>query len=173
MVELNLPRLHEAIAAAVPDRECIVHRDRHLTWSQVTDRTRRFAAGLAGHGVGRCGALADRAGWESPHDHVALYLHNGPEYLEAMLGAMKAGAAAVNVNYRYVADELRYLLADSGAGVIVHHEAFTPTLAAVLPDLPNVGLLVRVPDGSGHPLIADTAHRRTVDYDELLAASDP
>lgn len=167
-MELHLPGLHEAIAAAIPDRECLVHRDRHLTWAEVTDRTRRFAAGLASRGVGRTGELADCAGWESPHDHVALYLHNGVEYLEAMLGTMKAGAAAVNVNYRYVAEELRYLLADSRARVVVHHEAFTPVLAEVLPDLPTVDLLVRVPDGSGHAPLP-----RSVDYEDLLAAADP
>lgn len=167
-MELALAPLHEAIAAAVPDRECLVHRDRHLTWAQVTDRTRRFAAGLAARGVGRTGDLSACAGWESPHDHVALYLHNGVEYLEAMLGAMKAGAAAVNVNYRYVAEELRHLLGDSRARVVVHHEAFTPVLAEVLPDLPHVDLLVRVPDGSGHDPLPGS-----VDYEDLLAEADP
>ncbi|QGG95348.1 AMP-binding protein [Actinomarinicola tropica] len=167
-MELNLPQIHEAIAAAVPDRECLVHRDRHLTWAQVHDRTRRFAAGLAARGIGRHGRLDDLAGWESPHDHVALHLHNGVEYLEAMLGTMKAGAAAVNVNYRYVAEELRYLLADARARVVVHHEAFTPVLAEVLPELPDVELLVRVPDGSGHDPLP-----RSVDYEVLLAEADP
>lgn len=167
-MELNLPALHEAIAAAVPERACLVHRDRHLTWAEVTERTRRFAAGLAARGIGRKGTLADLDGWESPHDHVALYLHNGVEYLEAMLGSMKAGAAAVNVNYRYVAEELRYLLADARARVIVHHEAFTPVLAAVLPDLPSVELLVRVPDGSGHDPLPGA-----IDYETLLADADP
>ena len=167
-MELNLPRLHEAIAAAVPDRECLVHRDRHLTWAEVTDRSRRVAAALAERGIGRRGRLYEVAGWESPHDHVALYLHNGVEYLEAMLGTMKAGAAAVNVNYRYVAEELRYLLHDSRARVVVHHEAFTPVLAEVLPDLPMVELLVRVPDGSGHAPLPGS-----VDYERLLAAADP
>src|SRR5690554_3073027 len=113
LVELNLPQIHEAIAAAIPDRDCIVHRGEHLSWARVTDDTRRLAAFLAAQGIGRRGSLADCEQWESPHDHVALYLHNGPEYLEAMLGTMKAGAAAVNVNYRYVAEELTYLLTDS------------------------------------------------------------
>lgn len=167
-MELNLPRLHEAIGRAIPDHDCLVHRDRRLSWAAVTDRTRRFAAALAAHGVGRRGALADCRPWESPHDHVALYLHNGTEYLEAMLGAMKAGAAAVNVNYRYVADELRYLLTDSRARVLVHHEVFTPVLAEIRSDLPQLDLIIRVPDGSGHDPLAGS-----VDYEKLLAGADP
>ncbi|MEO7430119.1 MAG: AMP-binding protein, partial [Acidimicrobiales bacterium] len=88
--ELNLAAAHEAIAAVIPERECIVWRDRRLTWAEVTDRTRRFAAVLDDHGLGvRC-ALDACQPWESPHDHVALYLHNGNEYLEALLGAAKA-----------------------------------------------------------------------------------
>src|SRR5215204_3444670 len=113
--ELNLAAVHEAIAATIPERECIVWRDRRLTWAEVTDRTRRFAAVLADAGLGCHGRLADLDGWASPHDHVALYLHNGNEYLEGLLGAAKARCAGVNVNYRYVAEELRYVLADSGA----------------------------------------------------------
>ena len=167
-MELNLPQIHEAIAAAIPDRDCIVHRAEHLSWARVTDDTRRLAAFLAAQGIGRRGSLADCEQWESPHDHVALYLHNGPEYLEAMLGTMKAGAAAVNVNYRYVAEELTYLLTDSAAAAVVYHEAFTPTLAEVLPQVPRVRVLVRVPDGSGHDPLPGS-----VDWGDALAGADP
>jgi 3-oxocholest-4-en-26-oate---CoA ligase len=167
-LDLNLPEIHEAIAAAVPDRDCIVHRGRTWSWAQVTDDTRRFAAHLSAAGIGRHGRLADCEPWQSPHDHVALYLHNGAEYLEAMLGTMKAAAAAVNVNYRYVADELAYLLNDSGAAAVVYHEAFTPTLRAVLPTVPSLRTLVRVPDGSGHAPIPGS-----IDWDDALAGADP
>jgi acyl-CoA synthetase (AMP-forming)/AMP-acid ligase II len=118
--ELNLAAVHEAIAAEVPDRECLVWRDRRFTWAEVTERSRRFAAVLQDAGIGAARSLADCEGWESPHDHVALYLHNGNEYLEALLGAAKARAVGVNVNYRYVAEELRYVLLDSAARAIVY-----------------------------------------------------
>ena len=166
--ELNLAALHEAIAAAVPDRECLVWRDRRLTWDQVTDRTRRLAAVLAEHGLGRHDDDPDRPGWVSPHDHVALYLYNGNEYLEGMLGAAKARCAAVNVNYRYVADELRHLLTDSDAKAIVYHSSFAATLAEVLPDLPRRTLLLQVDDASGAPLLPGA-----LAYEEALAAATP
>jgi 3-oxocholest-4-en-26-oate---CoA ligase len=173
----NVAALHQAIAAAVPDRECIVApaagaggTHRRLTWREVTDRTCRLAGILAGAGIGLRGDPRPDAGvaWDSPHDHVALYLHNGPEYLEGMLSAWKARCAAINVNYRYVAAELAHVLRDSAAAAVVYHASFATTLAEVLPDLPGVRLLLQVDDGSGAELLDGAA-----DYEVALAAADP
>ena len=166
--EHNLAALHEAIAATIPTRDCIVWRERRLSWAEVTDRTRRLAQVLREAGLGTRRPLADGPPWESPHDQVALYLHNGNEYLEGMLGAAKARCAAVNVNYRYVADELRYVLTDSAATAVIFHGAFAGTLAAVLPDLPEVTLLLQVDDDSGAPLLAGA-----IPYESALAAAEP
>ncbi|MFL6206220.1 MAG: AMP-binding protein [Acidimicrobiales bacterium] len=166
--ELNLAALHEAIAAAIPERECLVWRDRRLTWHDVTDRSRRLAAVLRGAALGVHAPLEGCEGWESPHDHVALYLHNGNEYLEAMLGAAKARTAAVNVNYRYVAEELRYVLLDSDARAIVFHGAFAPTLEEVLPSLPTRPLLLQVDDDTRAPLVAGA-----IEYEAALAGARP
>ena len=124
MTDFNLAQVHEAVSAAVPDRECIVWRDRHLTYADVTDRSRRLANDLIGRGFGKALDRSELAGHESGQDHLAIYLHNGNEYLETMLGAYKARVVPFNVNYRYVAEELRYLLADSGARGIVYHSTF-------------------------------------------------
>ena len=167
-MELNLAALHEAIAAAVPDRECIVWRDRRLTWADVTDRSRRVAAVLRDAGLDLHGNAKPHQDWESPHEHVALYLHNGNEYLEGMLGAFKARAVGVNINYRYVAEELRYVLADCHAAAVIFHGAFASTLAEVLPSLPDIRLLLQVEDGSGAPLLPGA-----LDYEAALAAATP
>jgi acyl-CoA synthetase (AMP-forming)/AMP-acid ligase II len=166
MVEYNLAQIHEAVAAAVPDRECIVWRDRRLTYAQVGDRTRRLANHLIGAGLGAHTERADLLGHESGQDHLACYLHNGNEYLEAMLGSYKARVAPFNVNYRYVAEELRYLLNDSGARAIVFHSAFADRVAEVLPDLPRLEVLLQVDDGSDTPLLPGA-----VWYEEALAAA--
>ena len=164
----NVAALHEAIAAAVPDRDCVVAGGVTRSWAETTDRTRRLAAVLGGAGLGLRADPAAVAAWESPHDHVALYLHNGHEYLEGMLGAWKARCAAVNVNYRYVAAELAHVLADSGARAVIYHGAFAATLAAVAGDLPDLGLLLQVDDGSGAPLLPGA-----VRYEDALAAATP
>ena len=70
--ELNLAAVHEAVAAAIPERECLVWRDRRLTWAEVTDRSRRLAAVLASAGLGSHGPLDGCEPWQSPQDHVAL-----------------------------------------------------------------------------------------------------
>ncbi len=167
-MELNLAEIHEALATALADRPCLVWRDKAWTWAEVTDRTRRVANLLLSHGIGRRMALADVAGWESPHDHVALYLHNGNAYLEGQLGASKAGAAAFNVNYRYVADELAYLFRDANAAAIIYHGVFAQTLADVLPRLERQPLLIRVDDGSGDALLPGA-----LDYETALASASP
>ncbi|WP_334144033.1 acyl-CoA synthetase [Rhabdothermincola sp.] len=167
-MEFNLAVLNEAIAREIGDREAIVWRDRRITYAQLAERTRRLANVLLDHGF-EVHAERDRlAGWESGQDHLALYLHNGNEYLEGMLGAYKARVAPFNVNYRYVAEELRYLLDDAGARGIIYHSAFAPTLEEVRADLPRLELLLQVPDESGHGLLPDA-----VWYEDALAAASP
>ncbi len=167
-MEFNLAQVHEAVAEANPDRPCIVWRDRRLTYADVTDRTRRLANALRARGLGAHRERDELAGHESGQDHIALYLHNGNEYLEGMLGACKARAASFNVNYRYVTEELHYLLEDAHAKAIIFHETFAPTLAKVLPDLPELDVLIQVADGSGHDLVPGA-----VDYEALLAGASP
>jgi acyl-CoA synthetase (AMP-forming)/AMP-acid ligase II len=164
----NLAEVNEAVAAANPDRPAIIWGDRTWTYAQFTERTRRFANALVERGFGARRERDELGGHESGQDHVALYLHNGNEYIEAMVGAFKARTAPFNVNYRYVAEELRYLLDNATAKVVVFHSAFAPVLAEVLADLPEIELLIQVPDDSGNELLPDA-----IEYEALLAASSP
>ena len=95
-------------------------RDRRLSYAEVDRRVDGFAHYLTSVGLG-CHTERDAlAGHESGQDHLGIYLRNGNEYLEAMIGAYRARVAPFNVSYRYVEDELLYLLTDSkaqGAGL--------------------------------------------------------
>ena len=167
-VQFNLGQVHEVVSAAIPDRDCLIWGDRRWTYSDITDRSRRLACYLNAAGLGCHTERAELQGHESGQDHLALYLYNGNEYLEGMLGAFKARLAPVNVNYRYVAEELRYLLGDARSSAIVYHASFAPTLAEVLPDLPDVRVLLQVADESGNQLLAGA-----VDYEAALASVEP
>src|SRR5689334_10397055 len=109
-MDFNLGDIAEAVAAAVPDRDAIVQGDRRISYGELGERTRRLANYLLDRGLALTAERAGLAGWESGQPHCALYLYNGPEYLEGMLGSYKARVAPFNVNYRYVEEELRYLL---------------------------------------------------------------
>src|SRR5512140_2879119 len=141
-MDFNLAEINEVIAAAAAERECIVFRERRITWQQFTDRTRRLANALTAHGLGCRQERAGLQSFESGQDHLGLYLHNGNEYLEGMVGAYKARVAPFNVNYRYVEEELHYLLDNAEATALVYHARFAPTLANVLPSLPRLTTLL-------------------------------
>ena len=164
--EFTVGQVHEAIANSRLDEECLVFHERRLTWGQVTARTRRLANYLNDNGFGCSTERADLAPQDSGQDHLAIYLHNGNEYLECMLGSFKARVAPLNINYRYVAEELQYVFTDSAASVIVFHSTFAPLLASVLPQLPKVRLLLQVADDSDQPLLPGA-----VWYEDALSSS--
>lgn len=163
---LGIAEIHEAIAATRPDQECLIFRDKRFTWSDVTSRTRQLANYLASQGLGCHTERSEIPGWESGQDHLAIYLHNGNEYLEAMLGSWKARVAPFNVNYRYVAEELEYLLRDSNASACIVHSRFAPLLEEVRHKLPNLRVILQVPDSSENQLLSGA-----VWYEDALAQS--
>ena len=144
----------EVVADTVPDQLALVTEDRRLTFAEVDERATRLAHALQERGIG--------AG-----DHVGLYLYNGTEYIEGMLAAWKIRAVPINVNYRYVEEELVYLFDDAQLKGVVHHQEFSPTLAAVVDQVPGVQTFLCVADDSG----ASTEGLPTDDYEEALAAA--
>jgi acyl-CoA synthetase (AMP-forming)/AMP-acid ligase II len=168
-VQFNLARAFDTLVETLADRECIVWKDRRLTYGQVADRSRRLGSYLHARGLGVRTEREHLAGHESGQDHLALALYNGNEYLEGMLGSYRARVAPFNVNYRYVGEELRYLLNDATPRALILHASLAPILAEVLPTLESPpDVLLQVADDSGHDLL-----KGAVDYEEALAASSP
>lgn len=166
--EFNLSRVFATVAAAVPDQEALVWRDRRLTYAAMDTRITGVAHYLSTAGLGRHTARADLAGHEIGQDTVGLYLRNGNEYPEAMIAAYRAGAVAFNINYSYVEEELIYLLNDAGANALVFGAEFAPRVAAVLDRVPTIRVLIQVADDSGNDLLPGA-----VDYEAIVGTPAP
>jgi 3-oxocholest-4-en-26-oate---CoA ligase len=151
--QFTVPAAADSVAAVIGDREFIIQGDRRYTYAQTVERSKRFAAFLHSRGLGCHTERSELAGHEVGQDLLGIYAYNGPEYVEAMLGAWRARVAPFNVNYRYVKNELRYLLADSGATALIYHAAFAPQVAEVTSDLPNLRVLIQIADDSGNDLL--------------------
>ncbi|GFG75535.1 acyl-CoA synthetase [Mycobacterium botniense] len=163
-MEFNLAQVFAAVAAANPDRDCIVYGDRRFTFAQTDERTYRLAQALHGWGLGAHRERSELAAHESGQSHLGLYMTNCNEFLEGMVGAYKARVAPFNVNYRYGVPELVYLLSNARADAVMYHARFGPTLADALAQLPPLSL-IHVDDESGNDPLPGA-----VRYEELLAA---
>src|SRR4051794_4598668 len=121
----NYAAVWDGIAQIVPDRDAIVCGDRHVTWAEVCDR----AARLAWHLQTEARVVAG--------DKIAIDLTNRPEYLETFYAALKLGCVPVNVNFRYRATELHYLLDNSDAKAVVHGPEFTKAVKDAAKRIPK------------------------------------
>ena len=150
-VEYNLADLFESVVDVVPHREALAHIDhpgtgaeRRLTYAELDAAANRLAHHLAANGIG-------------PGQHVGLYLYNCVEYLQTALACLKIRAVPVNVNYRYVADELVYLFRDADLVALVYDTEFTPRVATALTGTQRLRHLIRVggapPAGTAEPAL--------------------
>lgn len=144
----------------VPDREVLVQGDRVLTFRELEERANRLAHHLRSVGVG-------------PEGKVAVYSRNTIEAVEAMVAIFKLRAVMVNVNFRYVAPELEYLLNNSDSVVVVVERRYTATLAEALPQTPGVTHVVVVSDGTDGPDPQVPAGVTVSHYEDALAAQSP
>ncbi|ATW47009.1 acyl-CoA synthetase [Streptomyces peucetius] len=137
-MEYNLADLFESVVDVVPDREALVYIDhpgtgaqRRLRYAELDAVANRIAHHLLEAGIG-------------PGEHLGLHLYNGIEYLQTVLGCLKARIVPVNVNYRYVEDELVHLYRDADLTALVFDAEFTQRVAAALPRTEMLRHLVRV-----------------------------
>lgn len=165
--DLSLPRLLASVAAAVPDRLAVVAGRRRLDYAALDTRATRVARHLRAAGI--------RTG-----EHVAILAYNRAEWLESAFGVWRAGAVPVNVNYRYVAAELRYVLGDADAVALIAERSLAARVAGVRADLPRLRHVLLIGDGEGDGRssgsAAATLGGATVPgegYEAALAAQEP
>lgn len=133
-MEFNLADLFESVVDTVPERIALVSGEQRFTYAELDSHANRIASFLTDSGV-------------VPGEHVGMYLHNCSEYLVALLAVFKIRAVPVNINYRYVEEELRYMCDDSDLVALFYHRGFGDRLAAVRKNLKQLRTLVHVEDG--------------------------
>lgn len=150
---LNIADLFEHAVDAFPDRIAIACGDRAATFADLEARANQLAHHLAEQGIGR-------------GDHIGMYSRNSIPAVETLLAAYKLRAVPVNVNYRYVEDELRYLFDNADLVAVVHERRYSEHMTAVLPDTPRVRHTLVIEDGTDTP-------SGSVEYEPALAAQQP
>ncbi|SDT51784.1 acyl-CoA synthetase [Actinoplanes derwentensis] len=144
----NIADLFEHAVDAFGDRVAVACGEREITYAELEDSANRLAHFLQSRGVGK-GA------------HVGLYAGNSIEAVVAMIAVYKLRAVVVNVNYRYVENELQYLFEDAGLVALIHDRGFSARVAAVGHDFRAT---VALPDGS-------TAALSDISYADALKGS--
>jgi len=132
----NFGDLFEHTVDAIPERTALICGDTTLTYAQLDAKVNGIGHHLLAQGI-------------EPGDHIGIYGYNSLAWVEALLAICKVRAVPVNVNYRYVEEELKYLFANADLKALFYDEEFGPRVAAVKESLPLLKTLVMIEDGSG------------------------
>ena len=154
-VESHHATLWEHLADEIPDAPALVQGADRRTWAEFEHRAARFAAALGAAGLG-------------PGDKVGQFLYNSPAYLETWFGILKARCVPVNVNYRYVDDELAYLLDNADARALVFHASLADRVGRVVERLGGLDLLVEVDDSAALGTVPGA-----ISEEEMLSTHQP
>jgi len=128
----NYGDILDAVARVVPgDRPALIWGEDLVTWADFDCRTNNLARQMVAHGL-------------APDDRVAILCRNHPAYIEAVVAALKSRTVNVNINYRYTADEIAYVMEDSGASALFYQDSLDATLDELKTRLPAVRLWIRI-----------------------------
>ena len=152
----NIADLFERAVDAVPERLALVCGDRRLTYRTFDEEANRLANHLLARGFGH-------------GDHIGIYGQNSAEWLVAMVAIFKIRAVPININFRYVEDELAYLFDNADLVALVHDRGYLDRIAAVSAKVPGLRHFVMIDDGSdGDPdLIGSVA------WEDAIAGASP
>lgn len=156
MSDLQIASVLEVICGACADRDAIVCDGSRITYREFDEQATRLADFLLEQGIGR-------------GDHIGTYLFNSIEYLVTMFAAFKISAVPINVNYRYVEDELSYLFSNADLKAVVFHREFADRVANVAGGVKGLETFLYVEDGSG----ADTDRLGALSVETAVAKGSP
>jgi len=153
-MDMHFATAWETIADSVPRRTALIGDSGQRSWREFDQRAAALAQVLTDNGL-------------KPDSKVGIYLHNGNEYVEAQYGIFKIRGCPINVNYRYKADELTYLLDNADVEAIVYQSCYAMRIWEIRKQLPKLKLLIQVDDHT--EMLLDGA----IDYETAIARSNP
>ena len=154
-MEFNAADIFEGVVDRVPDREAIVHGSTRLTYKELDARSNKAANALKKLGIKK-------------GSHIGIYAFNCVEWLEIMLGAYKLCAIPININYRYVEEELKYLIDNADMEAIFYHKQFSNKLENIKNHLPLLKDFICIEDNSGEDDVID----KSFNFEDLIANED-
>ena len=154
-MEFNAADIFEGVVDRVPDREAIVHGSTRLTYKELDARSNKAANALKKLGIKK-------------GSHIGIYAFNCVEWLEIMLGAYKLCAIPININYRYVEEELKYLIDNADMEAIFYHKQFSNKLENIKSHLPLLKNFICIEDNSGEDDVIDKSYN----FEDLIANED-
>jgi 3-oxocholest-4-en-26-oate---CoA ligase len=138
---LNIADLFEHAVDYFGDRVAVACGEKQLSYAELERQANKLAHYLGDQGVG-------------VGSHVGLYGLNSVELIQVLMATYKLRAVAVNVNYRYSENELRYLFTDADVVALVHDRRYAPLVAAVRPDVPSLRSVVVIDDESDEDFVS-------------------
>ena len=169
-----------SIAGVFGSKVAIVDGDRRITWRQFANDVFSLGQTLVDFSYGVKTDRSELENHQSGQDHLAICMQNSAEFLTVYLGACAARMAPLNVNYKYSADELRYLLQDSSTRVLVYDEVFAPTIKVAIEGLENPPKLIEYKRTNSTTILLDGAIslseclvNSSTNIGALVAASSP
>ena len=134
-MNLNFASVWEMIADLVPDNDALICGEDVVSWKSYDSRSSKVASALTNAGLGA-------------NSKAGLYLNNSNEYLIGQNAIFKIGGVPINVNYRYVEEELIYLLNNSDAEAVFYHACYSSRIKKIAKSLPNIKAWIEVADGN-------------------------
>ncbi len=156
----NIADLFEHTVDSVADREVLVVGEQRCTYAQLEARANQLAHHLLAQGIG-------------PGDHIGIYGSNSVEWIEGALAAYKARAVPINVNFRYVTDELRYLFDNADLTAVIYDRELAPRITAVRDSLPRLQHLIHIDDRADADVEPDLVKLGSVAFEDAMASGSP
>ena len=153
-MNLDFASVWEMISDIIPDNQALICEDEVILWKDYDIQSSKIATALSNAGL-------------SANSKAGLYLNNSNEYLIGQNAIFKIGGVPINVNYRYVAEELIYLLDYSDSEAVFYHACYSSRIKEIADSLPNIKVWIEVADGSV------SQYKDALKFEELLESCDP